>query len=81
MSRKSPDTVAPRLLTLNETASYWGVSPNTFRKMVQKGIAPGPIYTPGMTRLLSDKPAHDAAIDARSTVQSSKVTTSDPTWD
>jgi hypothetical protein len=66
MSRKSHDTVARRLLTLKETASYWGVSPNTFRKMFQNGIAPGPICTPGMTRLLFDKPAQDAAIDARS---------------
>ena len=66
MSRKSPDTVASRLLTLKETASYWGVSPNTFRKMFQKGIAPGPICTPGMTRLLFDRVAQDAAIDARS---------------
>jgi hypothetical protein len=66
MSRKSLDTVAPRLLTLKETASYWGVSPNTFRKMFQKGIAPGPINTPGLTRLLFDRLAQDEAIDARS---------------
>jgi hypothetical protein len=81
MSRKSPDAVAPRLLTLKEAASYWGSSPNTFRKLVREGIAPGPIYTPGMGRKLFDRLAQDQAIDARSTVQSAPVATSDPTWD
>jgi hypothetical protein len=72
---------AKRLMNLKEAASHWGVSPNTFRKMYRTGIAPGPICIPGMTKLLFDKPAHDAAIDARSGVQSAKVTSSDRTWD
>jgi hypothetical protein len=47
MTKKPPDTIAPRLLSIKETASYWGVSPNTFRKYVAQGIAPGPINVPG----------------------------------
>jgi hypothetical protein len=53
--RKNPfENVLSRLLTIKRTASYWGVSPNSFRKLVQNGIAPGPVHTPGLNRLLFD---------------------------
>jgi predicted DNA-binding transcriptional regulator AlpA len=61
------DKIEPRLLTIRQVSSYWGVSPNTFRKLMAQGIAPGPINTPGLGRLLFDRLAQDAAIDARST--------------
>ena len=63
--RKDPfDNVLPRLLTIKQTASYWGVSPNSFRRLVQNGIAPGPVHTPGFNRLLFDREQQDRAIDA-----------------
>jgi hypothetical protein len=78
----SKQAVNPRLWTIKQTASYWGVSPNTFRKMVEDGIAPGPIDTPGLGRLLFDKLAQDAAIDARSTIRAGQdAPSSDSTWD
>ena len=62
--RKNPsENVLPRLLTIKQTASYWGVSPNSFRKL-QSGIAPGPVHTPGFNRLLFDREQQDRAIDA-----------------
>ena len=62
--RKNPsENVLPRLLTIKQTAFYWGVSPNSFRKLVQNGIAPGPVHTPGFDRLF-DREQRDRAIDA-----------------
>jgi hypothetical protein len=58
------ENVLPRLLTIKQTASYWGVSPNSFRKLVQNGIAPGPVHTPGLNRLLFGREQQDRAIDA-----------------
>jgi hypothetical protein len=61
---KNPfENVLPRLLTIKQTASYWGVSPNSFRKL-QNGIAPGPVHTPGFNRPLLDREQQDRAIDA-----------------
>jgi hypothetical protein len=60
--RKNPsENVLPRLLTIKQTASYWGVS---FRKLVQNGIAPGPVHIPGFNRLLFDREQQDRAMDA-----------------
>ena len=62
--RKNPsENVLPRLLTIKQTASYWGVSPNSFRKL-QSAIAPGPVHTPGFNRLLFDREQQDRAIDS-----------------
>ena len=62
--RKNPsENVLPRLLTI-KPASYWGVSPNSFRKLLQNGIAPGPAHTPGFNRLLFDREQQDRAMDA-----------------
>ena len=62
--RKNPfENVLPRLLTIKQTASYWGVSSNSFRKL-WNGIAPGPVHTPGFNRLLFDREQQDRAIDA-----------------
>jgi hypothetical protein len=51
-------------MTLKETAFYWGLSANTFRKLMQQGIAPGPLAIPGLGRLLFDREQQDRAIDA-----------------
>jgi hypothetical protein len=62
--RKNPfENVLPRLLTVKQTASYWGVSPDSFRKLVQNGIAPGPVAQ-GFNRLLFEREPQDRAIDA-----------------
>ena len=62
---KNPfENVLPRLLTIKQTTSYWGVSSNSFRKL-WNGIAPGPVHTPGFNRLLFDREQQDRAIDAR----------------
>ena len=57
------ENVLPRLLTIKQTASYWGVSSNSFRKL-RNGIALGPVHTPGFNRLLFDREQQDHAIDA-----------------
>ena len=62
MRRDRFENVLPRLLTIKQTASYWGVSPNSFRKL-QNGIAPVPVHTPGFDRLF-DREQRDRAIDA-----------------
>ena len=63
--RKNPsENILPRLLTIKQTASYWGVSPDSFRKLVQNGIAPGAVHTPGFNRLLFDREQQDRAMDA-----------------
>jgi len=58
--------IAPRALTIRQAADYWGVSPNTFRKLIRAGIAPGPLHLPGLGRLLFDREQQDRAIDALS---------------
>jgi hypothetical protein len=61
--KKTPQETEPRLLTINQVAAYWAVSPNTFRKIVRKGIAPGPLEIPGLGRLVFDRTQQDRAID------------------
>jgi hypothetical protein len=47
--------VQPRTMTLKETAAYWGLSINTFGKLLQQGTAPGPLKVPGLRRHLFDR--------------------------
>jgi len=56
--------IQPRTMTLKETASYWGLSANTFRKLMLQGVAPGPLNIPGLGRLLFDREQQDRAMDA-----------------
>ena len=56
--------IQPRTMTFKETATYWGLSGNTFRKLMQQGYAPGPLNIPGLGRLLFDREQQDRAIDA-----------------
>ena len=56
--------IQPRTMTFKETVTYWNLSANTFRKLIQQGIAPGPLDIPGLGRLLFDREQQDRAIDA-----------------
>jgi len=58
------DNVEPRALNLPKAASYWGVAPGSFKKLVKLGVAPEPIRIPGFDRVLWDKRALDEAMDA-----------------
>jgi hypothetical protein len=53
-------------MTFRQAAVYWGVSYNTFKKLVRLGVAPGPVNIPELGRLLFDRKQQDAAISARS---------------
>jgi hypothetical protein len=61
--RLSP-RLQPRTMTFKETAAYWGLSGNTFRKLMQRGYAPGPPNIPSLGRFLFDRGQQDRAIDA-----------------
>jgi hypothetical protein len=65
-SKTLPDTIAPRCLTKRQAAAYWGVSYNTFAKLIRLGIAPAPIDMPELGRLLFDREQLDVAMDSRS---------------
>jgi hypothetical protein len=58
---KLPASIPPRALTIRQVSEYWAVSPNTFKKLVRQGIAPGPINVPGLGRLLFDREQQDRA--------------------
>lgn len=55
----------PRGLSVNEAARYWGISRNTFLKLVRLGVAPLPLHLPETNRVLYDRYQLDAAIEAR----------------
>ena len=57
-----PSTIVPRGLNIRQAAAYWGVSPNTFRKLVRLGLAPAPLKLPGLDRNIYDLVALDAAM-------------------
>ena len=67
MSASIPlSTVAPRGLNIRQAAAYWGVSPNTFKKLVRLGLAPpAPLKLPGLDRNIYDRQALDKAMSAR----------------
>ena len=47
--------IQPRMMTFKETMTYWNLSANTFRKLMQQGVAPGPLNIPGLGRHLFDR--------------------------
>ena len=61
---KQAAMIRPRTMTFKETVTYWGLSANTFRKLMLQGVAPGPLDIPGLGRLLFDREQQDRAIDA-----------------
>ena len=56
--------IAPRVLSQAQTDAYWGVSEGTFKKLVQRGLAPAPLNLPGLDRNLFDRLEQDRAIEA-----------------
>jgi hypothetical protein len=61
---KPSQTIAPRGLSIRQAASYWGASPNTFKKLVRLGLAPAPLKLPGLDRNIYDRVALDAAMSS-----------------
>jgi hypothetical protein len=57
------DNIEPRALNLPKAASYWGVAPGSFKKLVRLGVAPAPIRIPGFDRVIWDKRVLDEALD------------------
>jgi hypothetical protein len=57
-------TIPPRGLSIRQASAYWDVSPNTFKKLVRLGLAPGPLRLPGLDRNIYDRIAFDAAMSA-----------------
>lgn len=57
-----PSTIVPRGLNIRQASAYWGVSPNTFRKLVRLGLVPAPLKLPGLDRNVYDRVALDAAM-------------------
>jgi hypothetical protein len=41
--------IAPRGLNIRQAAAYWGVCPNTYKKLYRAGLAPAPLKLPGST--------------------------------
>jgi hypothetical protein len=58
-------TIPPRGLNIRQASAYWGVSPNTFKRLVRLGLAPAPLKLPGLDRNIYDRAALDAAMTAR----------------
>jgi hypothetical protein len=61
---KKLDDLAPRALNLHEAAHYFGVSPGTFRLLIERGHAPAPIVIPGLDRKFWYREVLDRAMDA-----------------
>jgi hypothetical protein len=59
-----PENITPRGLNIRQAAAYWGVCPNTYKKLYRAGLAPGPIKLPGVDRNVFDRLELDRAIDA-----------------
>jgi hypothetical protein len=57
-------TIPPRGLSIRRASSYWGLGPNTFKK-VRLGLAPEPLRLPDLDRNIYDQIALDAAMSAR----------------
>jgi hypothetical protein len=55
----------PRGMNIRKASRYWGVSPNTFRKLIRLGLAPQPLRLPGLDRNIHDRFALDAVISSR----------------
>lgn len=61
---KKADDLVPRGLSLVQAASYWGVSPGTFKTLVKRGDAPAPTKIPGLDRNIWDRHILDRTMDA-----------------
>jgi hypothetical protein len=61
---RSHTDIPPRGLNIRQAAAYWGVSPNTFKKLIRLGLAPAPLRLPGLDRNVFDRLELDRAMDA-----------------
>jgi hypothetical protein len=64
MNDKARQIFTPRGMSGRQAAAYWGVSPGTFKKMVELGIAPPPMQLRGIDRRVYDRHAIDRAMNA-----------------
>jgi hypothetical protein len=60
----SKTDIEPRGLNIRQAAAYWGVSPNTYKRLYREGLAPGPLAMPGVDRNIFDRQELDRAMDA-----------------
>jgi hypothetical protein len=67
--RRIQDTPS-RGMNIREASAYWGVSPNTFRKLVRLGLAPAPLKLAGLDRNIYDRLALDAVMSSLAVVTS-----------
>jgi predicted DNA-binding transcriptional regulator AlpA len=65
VSKIPSQAIPPRGLSVDDAARYWGISRNTFLKLVNLGVAPPPLHLPETYRVLYDRLQLDAAIEAR----------------
>jgi hypothetical protein len=65
VSKIPTPAILPRGLNIRQASAYWGVSPNTFRKLVRLGLAPQPLRLPGLDRNIYGRAALDAAMSAK----------------
>ena len=56
-----PSNVIPRGFNIRQAAEYWGYSVGTLKKLVELGVAPGPINLAGLDRNIYDRLALDTA--------------------
>jgi hypothetical protein len=61
---RSKTDIEPRGLNIRQAAAYWGVSPNTYKRLYREGLAPGPLAMPGVDRNIFDRQELDRAMDA-----------------
>ena len=61
----NPTNIAPRGLSIRQAAAYFGVCPNTYKKLYRAGLAPAPLNLPGLDRKVFDRLELDRAMDAR----------------
>jgi len=64
MNKTPLPSIAPRGLNIRQASAYWGVSPGTFKKLVERGLAPAPLKMPGLDRNIFDKVQLDRAMDS-----------------
>jgi len=57
-----PSNVIPRGFNVQQAAEYFGCSVGAFKKLVQLGVAPGPIDLAGLERNIYDRLALDDAL-------------------
>jgi hypothetical protein len=60
----SKTDIEPRGLNIRQAAAYWGVSPNTYKRLYREGLAPGPLAMRGVDRIIFDRQELDRAMDA-----------------